>query len=105
MCSAAGKSSLGYGASTKGNVILQFCGLTRKEIPFIAEVNPEKFGRFTPGSGIPIVSEPELHAMEPDVLFVLPWHFRQNLIEREENFLQRGGRLLFPLPNIEFFPQ
>lgn len=100
-----GEKLLGYGASTKGNVILQFCGLTRKEIPFIAEVNPEKYGRFTPGSGIPIVSEPELHAMEPDVLFILPWHFRENLIEREENFLQRGGRLLFPLPDIEVFPQ
>lgn len=99
-----GEKLLGYGASTKGNVILQFCGLTTREIPFIAEVNPEKFGRFTPGSGIPIVSEPELHAMKPDVLLVLPWHFRQNLIEREENFLQQGGRLLFPLPNIEFFP-
>jgi NDP-4-keto-2,6-dideoxyhexose 3-C-methyltransferase len=100
-----GEKLLGYGASTKGNVILQFCGLTTKEIPFIAEVNPEKFGRFTPGSGIPIVSEPEVHAMKPDVLFVLPWHFRQNLIEREEDFLQRGGRLLFPLPDVEFFPQ
>lgn len=100
-----GAKILGYGASTKGNVILQFCRLTRNEIPFIGEVNPEKFGRFTPGTGIPIISEPEMHAMKPDVLFILPWHFRENLIEREKSFLQRGGRLLFPLPAIEFFPR
>ncbi len=100
-----GEKLLGYGASTKGNVLLQFCGLTTKEIPFIAEVNSEKFGRFTPGTGIPIISELEMHALEPDVLLVLPWHFRENLIEREEHFLKRGGRLLFPLPSIEFFPQ
>jgi len=100
-----GEKLLGYGASTKGNVLLQFCRLTRSEIPFIAEVNPEKFGRFTPGTGIPIISEPEMHAMGPDVLLVLPWHFRENLIEREEGFLQRGGRLLFPLPEVQFFPR
>ena len=99
-----GKRLLGYGASTKGNVLLQFCRLTRNEIPFIAEVNPEKFGKFTPGTGIPIISEAEVHAMEPDVLLVLPWHFRENLIEREASFLQRGGRLLFPLPEVQFFP-
>ncbi len=95
---------LGYGASTKGNVLLQFCGLTANEIPFIGEVNSEKFGRFTPGTGIPIISEQEMHAMGPDVLLVLPWHFRENLIEREAGFLQRGGRLLFPLPEVQFFP-
>ena len=91
-----GEKLLVYGASTKGNVILQFCGLTTKEIPFIAEVNPEKFGRFTPGSGIPIVSEPELHAMKPDVLFVLPWHFRQNLIERGRGLSSARRSIAFP---------
>lgn len=97
-----GLKVLGYGASTKGNVLLQFCGFTPEELPAIGEVNEEKFGRFTPGTRIPIVSESEMHAMEPDVLLVLPWHFRDNLIEREAAFLARGGRLLFPLPAIEF---
>jgi hypothetical protein len=100
-----GKKLAGYGASTKGNVLLQFCRLTRSEISVIAEVNPEKFGHFTPGTGIPIVSEPDMHATNPDVLLVLPWHFRENLIDRETDFLKRGGRLLFPLPKVEFFPR
>ena len=102
---SAGLSLMGYGASTKGNVLLQFCGLTPSEIPFIAEVNEEKFGCFTPGTNIPIISEDAMHAMKPDVLLVLPWHFRNNLIEREQNFIQNGGRLLFPLPEVEYYPQ
>jgi SAM-dependent methyltransferase len=96
-----GKKMLGYGASTKGNVILQFCGLTPRELPAIAEVNPDKFGCYTPGTHIPIVSEQEAHALRPDAFLVLPWHFRQNLLEREAGFLQSGGEMIFPLPKIE----
>ena len=99
--SKRGAKVLGYGASTKGNVILQFCGLTSAQIPAIAEVNPDKFGKFTPGTGIPIISENEAHAMSPDYLLVMPWHFRSNLVEREAAYMQRGGKLIFPLPNIE----
>lgn len=93
-----GKKVLGYGASTKGNVILQFCGLREKDIPFVAEVNPDKFGAYTPGSSIPIISEEEARAMKPDYLVVLPWHFKDNIIARERGFLRGGGKLLFPLP-------
>ena len=100
--SRRGAKVLGYGASTKGNVILQFCGITRAQIPAIAEVNPDKFGKFTPGTRIPIVSEAEAHAMNPDCLLVMPWHFRSNLVQREKAYLQRGGKLIFPLPEIEF---
>lgn len=96
-----GGTVVGYGASTKGNVILQFCGITPAMIPCIAEVNPDKFGSFTPGTNIPIVSEAQAHAMHPDYLLVLPWHFRQNLIEREGAFLAHGGKMIFPLPEIE----
>jgi hypothetical protein len=96
-----GASVLGYGASTKGNVILQFCGLSAAELPFIAEVNEDKFGCFTPGTGIPIVSESEAHAMHPDYFLVMPWHFRENLVQREAEFLRAGGRMIFPLPSIE----
>jgi len=92
---------LGYGASTKGNVILQYCGFGPSEIPAIAEVNPDKFGAFTPGTGIPIISEEQAHAMRPSHLLVLPWHFRENLIQRESAFLAGGGKMLFPLPAIE----
>jgi len=98
---ADGKRVLGYGASTKGNVVLQFCGLTEKEIPAIAEVNPDKFGAFTPGTGIPIVSEQEAHAMSPDYLLVLPWHFKEGILLREQAFTAKGGKLIFPFPEIE----
>lgn len=96
-----GASILGYGASTKGNVILQYCGLTTREIPAIAEVNPDKFGAYTPGTLIPIISEKEAHALKPDYLLVLPWHFRENLLEREATYLRAGGKMLFPLPSIQ----
>jgi NDP-4-keto-2,6-dideoxyhexose 3-C-methyltransferase len=96
-----GERVMGYGASTKGNVVLQFCGLTPSRIPLIAEVNPDKFGSFTPGTLIPIVSEAEVRSMRPDALLVLPWHFRDSIVSRESAFLSQGGRLIFPLPKIE----
>jgi NDP-4-keto-2,6-dideoxyhexose 3-C-methyltransferase len=98
---AEGKRVYGYGASTKGNVVLQYCGLTAHDLPAIAEVNASKFGCVTPGTRIPIVSEDEVHARRPDVLLVLPWHFRRAIVAREQAHLHRGGTLLFPLPRIE----
>jgi hypothetical protein len=96
-----GKKIIGYGASTKGNVLLQFCGLTAKHIPYIAEVNKDKYGSFTPGTNIPIISEAEARAMKPDYFLVLPWHFKTAILEREEDFHSRGGKFIFPLPEIE----
>ena len=96
-----GKKILGYGASTKGNVMLQFCGLTAKDIPAIAEVNPEKYGRITPGSHIPIISESEAKSMKPDYFLVLPWHFKEGILRRESEYLASGGRFIFPFPEIE----
>jgi hypothetical protein len=98
---ADGKKVFGYGASTKGNVLLQFCGLTAKEIPFIAEVNKEKFGSFTPGTHIPIISEKEAKEMKPDYFLVLPWHFKDSILTREEEYMSNGGKFIFPLPEIE----
>jgi hypothetical protein len=95
------KKILGYGASTKGNVILQFCQLTEKDIPLIAEVNTDKFGCYTPGTHIPIVSEAEAKAMKPDYFMVLPWHFKASIVEREKDYLKSGGKLFFPLPFLE----
>jgi hypothetical protein len=98
---ADGKKVFGYGASTKGNVLLQFCGLTTDHIPYIADVNPQKFGTFTPGTNIPIISEKEAHAMKPDYFLVLPWHFKHSILERETDFSENGGKFIFPLPEIE----
>jgi hypothetical protein len=98
---ADGKTVFGYGASTKGNVLLQFCGFTSKEIPYIAEVNEEKFGSYTPGTLIPIISEEEAKKMKPDYFLVLPWHFKDNILTREKEYLENGGKFIFPLPEIE----
>jgi hypothetical protein len=98
---ADGKRVLGYGASTKGNVVLQFCGFTDKDIPAIAEVNPDKFGCFTPGSKIPIIAEADARAMKPDYFLVLPWHFKDGIVRREREYLAGGGKMIIPFPEIE----
>ena len=98
---ADGKKIIGYAASTKGNVLLQFCGITSKHIPAIAEVNEQKFGSFTPGTNIPIISEAEARKMNPDYFFVLPWHFKNSILEREAAYIESGGKFIFPLPEIE----
>lgn len=91
------KKVLALGASTKGNVILQYCGITDAEIAYVGEVNPEKFGCFTPGSWVPIVPEDELLDMKPDYLVILPWHF-QNFFLASPKF--SGHPLVTPLPEI-----
>lgn len=96
-----GKKVIGYGASTKGNVLIQFCNFNTKQIPFIAEVNPDKFGSFTPGTNIPIISEKEAREMNPDYFIVFPWHFKEGILEREKDFRAKGGKFIFPLPEIE----
>lgn len=96
-----GKKIIGYGASTKGNVLLQFCNLTSEHIPYIAEVNTDKFGSYTPGTNIPIISEQQAKDMNPDYFFVLPWHFKNSILAREREFLKNGGKFIFPLPEIE----
>ncbi|OGM10770.1 methyltransferase [Candidatus Woesebacteria bacterium RBG_16_36_11] len=95
------KKIFGYGASTKGNVMLQYCGITAEKIPLIAEVNEDKFGHFTPCTNIPIIDEKKAHELKPDYFLVLPWHFKNNIIAKEKNFLKKGGHLIFPLPKIE----
>jgi len=90
-----------YGASTKGNTILQWCGIDHKIIDCAAERNPDKYGAMTLGTDIPIVSEEESRAMNPDYYLVLPWHFKKEFLERERETLERGIGLIFPLPAIE----
>lgn len=97
----SGKRILGYGASTKGNVILQFCGIGPDLVEAIAEVNPDKYGCVTPGSKIPIISEAEAKALNPDYFLVLPWHFKEGILLREQEYLAKGGKMIFPFPEIE----
>jgi NDP-4-keto-2,6-dideoxyhexose 3-C-methyltransferase len=92
------KTVAGLGASTKGNVLLQYCGLSTTHLSCVGEVNEEKFGRYTPGSLIPIVPEAELLQSRPDYLLVLPWHFR-SFFETSPRFA--GQQLVFPLPELQ----
>lgn len=95
------KKIIGYGASTKGNVLLQFCNINSKIIENIAEVNKFKFNKYTPGTKIKIISEKKAKLKRPDYMLVLPWHFKDHIIKREHKFLKNGGKLIFPLPDIE----
>lgn len=97
----SGKRTLGYGASTKGNVVIQYCGLTSDDVSAIAEKQPNKFGLVTPSSRIPIISEAEARALKPDHFLVFPWHFRDEIVRREARFVSQGGKLIFPLPRFE----
>jgi hypothetical protein len=98
---AEGKTVYGYGASTKGNTLLQYFGITNKDIVAIAERSPYKFGRKTIGTDIPIVSEEEMRAAKPDYLLVLPWHFIDEFVKRETEFLEAGGALVVPCPEFK----
>ena len=94
---------VGLGASTKGNALIQLSGLSNSDIRVIGEVNPRKFSKQTPGSGILIVPEDDIvsNATEKTIAIVFPWHFRENLLEKLHGYLNAGGKLLFPLPQIE----
>lgn len=93
-----GKTVYAYGASTKGNTILQYCGLDHRHIMKAADRNPDKWGRHTLGTNIPIVSEDQARAEKPDYFLVLPWPFFAGFVEREREFLDRGGKFILPLP-------
>lgn len=94
-----GCSIYGYGASTKGNTILQYCDLTVDHIVAIADRNPDKVG-LVMSTGIPIISEQEMRKNKPDYLFVLPWHFREEFLKREFQYLDEGGKIVFPFPRL-----
>ena len=96
-----GKRIHAYGASTKGNTILQWCGIDSRLVDVAADRNPDKFGARTLGSDIPIVSEEESRKAKPDYYLVLPWHFRDEFVEREKALLASGVGMIFPLPTIE----
>lgn len=96
----AGKSVHIYGASTKGNTILQWCGIDSRLVDCAAERNPDKWGTVTPGTEIPIVSEEESRSRNPDCYLVLPWHFQEEFLQREEAMLRRGTKFIFPLPAV-----
>jgi NDP-4-keto-2,6-dideoxyhexose 3-C-methyltransferase len=98
-----GKSVWGYGASTKGNTLLQMFELDHKLIDGIAEKQEIKWGRRTIGTNIPIYSEMDMRSAQPDYLLILPWFFRDTFIEREEEYLKKGGTMIFPAPSFSTY--
>ena len=96
-----GKTVIGYGASTKGNVILQHCGITSELLPYIGDITSFKDGVFTPGTKIPVISMDKARSMNPDYFLVLPWAFRNDILLREKETIQNGTKFIFPLPFVE----
>jgi NDP-4-keto-2,6-dideoxyhexose 3-C-methyltransferase len=97
---AAGKKVYGYGASTKGNIILNYCDVRATDLVAIGDRNPEKDGLITPGTRIPIISHEKLRNLNPEYLFVLIWHFRSEVIRDEIDLLKRGCKMVFDLPRL-----
>ena len=96
-----GKKIFLYGASTKGNTVLQYYNLNNKLIPFAAERSPEKWGKYTIGTGIKIISEKKARELNPDYFFVTPWGFINEFVKRESNWLKRGGKFILPFPKFK----
>ena len=98
---AAGKKIYLYGASTRGNTLLQYYGITNKQIPYAVERNPEKWGTKIASVGIEIISEEQARIEKPDYMLVLPWFFKTEFLKREKKYLHSGGHFIFPLPQFE----
>jgi len=96
-----GKKIFIYGASTKGNTLLQYYGLTNKEIPYAAERTKTKWGKYTVGSGIKIISEKKARKLNPDYFFVMPYGFIKEFIKRESKWLKSGGKFILPYPKFK----
>ena len=92
------KDIIGYGASTKGNIVINHCNLNNKKLNFICDANPYKFNRYTPGSNIKIISKKEMRKKNPKYLLILIWSFRSEVIKQEIKYILKGGKLVFHLP-------
>ena len=95
-----GKTIHGYGASTKGNVLLQYYKIDNKMIKYVAERNKSKYGLYTPSTKIKIISEALSRFYKPDYYLVLPWHFKKEILHREKEIRKRGTKFIFPLPKL-----
>jgi len=90
-----------YGASTRGNTLLQFFGIDKNLVPFAVERNPEKWGKKIASVGIPIISEERARVDKPEYMLVLPWFFKKEFLHREKQYLSSGGKFIFPLPKMQ----
>ena len=93
-----GGKIIGLGASTKGNVLFQICGFNKKLLPFISDRNKDKVGLRTLGTDIEIISEERAREMNPNYMLIIPWCFKEEILEREQAYIQNGGKMLFVMP-------
>jgi hypothetical protein len=93
-----GKRVAAYGAAAKGNTLLNFCGITREDIAFVADRNPHKQSKFLPGTHIPVVSPEELMRARPDYVLILPWNLREEIRQQLAGIKAWGGRFVTPIP-------
>lgn len=95
---SSGGTVIGLGASTKGNVLLQICGIDKRLLPYISDRNKEKVGLRTLGTDIEIISEDKAHELNPSCVIVIPWNFKEEILEREKDYIRNGGKMLFLMP-------
>ena len=94
------KPIIGYGASTKGNIVLNYCDINSLQMPYICDANRQKFGKFTPGTNIKIISKKKMRLLNPKYMLVLIWSFRSEIIKQELDYIKKGGNLIFHLPKF-----
>ncbi len=92
-----------YGASTKGNVLLQYFNINKNDIDYVADRNPKKFNYYTPGTKIKIISENQSRNLSPNFYLVLPWHFKKEILDREKKIIKKGSKFIFPLPELKIY--
>jgi hypothetical protein len=100
-----GSVIFGLGASTKANVLIQLFGITKEIMPFISDKSVYKIGRFTLGTNIELISEEVARHLKPDIMIVWPYNFKEEIVEREKEYIQNGGKLLFVLPYLYYLDQ
>ena len=95
-----GKTVAAYGAAAKGNILLNFCGISNKLIEFAVDSTPYKQGLYTPGSKIPIFPESEIVKRRPDYVLILAWNFAEEIMNKQKQYKTRGGRFIIPVPQV-----
>ena len=99
-----GKTVAGYGAPGKGNTLLNYCGIRTDLLDFTVDRNPYKQGKFLPGTHIPICPPEKIREARPDYLLILPWNFREEIIQQESYIREWGGQFVVPIPRLSVCP-
>jgi SAM-dependent methyltransferase len=99
-----GKSVAGYGAAAKGNTLMNFCGITTSDMAFVADRNPHKQSKLSPGTHIPVVSPQALMQAKPDYVLILPWNFKDEIRQQLSGIKEWGGRFVTPVPLVHIYP-